>query len=97
MNHLIVTSLTVALLSLSACNKPASNDLPSEPSVVPVPESSIGNGAGSSGDDAIQTKPVEPGDAEIQNSPVKPNGDSTIIIPPPFADMPPEVVPDKPQ
>ena len=97
MNRSIITSAAVALLSLSACDKPAPNNLPDGPTIVPKPESSIGKGAGSSGDEGIHSEPVEPGDEGIQNAPVKPNGDSTIIIPPPVADMPPEVVPDQPK
>ena len=97
MNHFIITSAAIAILTLSACDKPVPDNLPNDPTKAPVPKSSIGNGAGQSGDDAIQTEPVAPGDTGIQNTPVKPNGDSTIIIPPPVADMPPEVVPDNPK
>ncbi len=95
MKPFIIGLTAIALLSLSACDKPAPNNLPDGPTTVPTPKSSIGKGVGSSGDDRIQSEPAEPRDEGIQNAPVKPNGDSTIIIPPPVADMPPEVVPDK--
>lgn len=101
MNRLIVTSAVTALfslglLSLSACNKPAPANLPDEPITVPVPKSSGGTDTGRSGDEGIQSHPRETGDQDIQTDPGKPEGDGSIIIPPPVADMPPEVVPDKP-
>jgi hypothetical protein len=36
----------------------------------------------------------ESGDAGIQGQPGESGGDTTIIIPPPVVDMPPEVVPE---
>ncbi len=36
----------------------------------------------------------QPGDAGIQGQPGEPGGDTTIVIPPPVVDMPPEVVPE---
>lgn len=102
MNRLIVTSavnvlLSLGLLSLSACNKPAPANLPDEPITVPVPKSSGGTDATRrSGDEGIQSHPRETGDQDIQTDPGKPEGDGSIIIPPPVVDMPPEVVPDKP-
>lgn len=100
MNRLIVTStvtalLSLTLLSLSSCNKPAPANLPDEPTV-PMPKSSGGTGAtGRSGDEGIQLQPKETGDQDIQSDPGKPEGDGSIVIPPPIVDMPPEVVPDK--
>jgi hypothetical protein len=99
MNRLILTSAAIALLSLSllglsACNKPVPANLPDEPITVPVPKSS--GETGQSGDEGIQSRPKETGDHDIQTDPGKPEGDGSIITPPPVADMPPEVVPDKP-
>lgn len=102
MNRLIVNStltalLSLSLLSLTACNEPTPANLPDEPVVVPVPKSSDGTDAtGGSGDEGIQSQPKESGDQDIQTDPGKPEGDGSIIIPPPVVDMPPEVVPDKP-
>lgn len=95
MNHFIITFVAAALLIISGCDKSAPNNLPDDPMKSPMPESSTNKSMGNSGDEGIHTRPVEPGDQEIQKSPVKPDGDSTIIVPPPVADMPPEVVPDK--
>lgn len=101
MNRLMITLLSTALLSLAACNKPAPSNLPDEPASVPVPQSSMpdsSNSTSPSVDEGIDagTKQEKSGDEGIEGEPVKPNGDPAIIIPPPKADMPPDIVPEKP-
>ncbi|WP_020168358.1 MULTISPECIES: hypothetical protein [Methylotenera] len=104
MNHLIITSAAIALLSLTACNKPAPANLPDEPTLVPTPESSEHSSGATgvphqSGDEGIdantRTDTEKSGDEEIKIHPTEPKGDTNIIIPPPEANMPPEIVPEK--
>ena len=98
MNHLLVAFVVVVFLGLVACDKPVPANLPDEPVTVPVPESSIGKGR--SGDDGIdegtKSETEKPLDQEIQTQPDKPDGDGSIVIPPPVVDMPPEIVKEKP-
>lgn len=73
----------LALLSgfgLTAC------DQSPDTVVVPVPGPAGATGAtGQSGDEGIQGETGETGET---------GGDTTIIIPPPVVDMPPEIVPE---
>lgn len=95
MNNLILSATILALLSLTACDKPTVVNVPAETIVVPVPGPAGATGEkGNSGDEGIQGKPGVTGDEGIQGEPGKSGGDTTIIIPPPVVDMPPEVVPE---
>ncbi|MES2500481.1 MAG: hypothetical protein V4570_08095 [Pseudomonadota bacterium] len=91
MSQLIVTSVAIMLLCLTACDKPAPDNLPDQP-VIPLPQSSGDEGI----DEGTRTDKENSGDEEIQIEPRQPNGDSPIIIPPPEVDMPPDIVPEKP-
>ena len=104
MNHLIITSAAIALLSLAACDKPAPTNLPDDPAMVPTPKSSdqfsgatgVPHNSGDEGiDENTKTDSKKTGDEEIKIHPTEPKGDPNIIIPPPVADMPPEIVPEK--
>ena len=97
-HHLLVGFVVVVFSSLVACDKPVPANLPDEPVTVPVPESSIGGGQ--SGDEGIdsgtKSETEKSLDQDIQTEPSKPDGDGSIVIPPPVVDMPPEIVPEKP-
>ena len=95
MNHLILTFTAMAVLSLSACDKPTVVNVPADTVVVPVPGPAGATGAtGNSGDEGIQGEAGKSGDEGIQGEPGKPGGDTTIIIPPPEVNMPPDIVPE---
>lgn len=101
MKNTIVLLALFSSLGLVACNKTPDTVL------VPVPVPTAGpagaTGAvgekgpsGQSGDAGIQGKPGKAGDEGIQGAPGKSGGNTTIIIPPPAANMPPDIVPDSP-
>lgn len=99
MNHLIITSAAIAMLSLTACNKPTPVNLPDEPTIVPTPKSSEQSTGTTrvphrSGDERTKSDTENSGDEEIKTHPAEPQGDPNIIIPSPVADMPPEIVPE---
>lgn len=78
MKHLTLIFAAMAVLSLSACDKPTVVNVPAEPEektvIVPVP---VPGPPGEKGDTG------KSGDEGIQGEPGKPGGDTTIIIPPP--------------
>lgn len=103
------TALIAILLGIGlvACDKTTVDKTP-DTVVVPVPiagpagatgapgeTGAVGDkgSTGQSGDEGIQGKPGKAGDEGIQGKPGNPGGDTTIIIPPPVANMPPEIVP----
>ncbi len=98
MNYRKVAFAVVVLSGLVACDKPMPAELPDEPVTVPVPESSIRGGQ--SGDEGIDSRTKSETekslDQDIQTEPSNPDGDGSIVIPPPVVDMPPEIVPEKP-
>lgn len=97
MKQLTLIYVAVVALGLSACDKPTVVSVPADTVVVPVPGPAGETGAaGKSGDEGIQGEPGMTGDEGIQGEPGQPGGDTTIIVPPPVVDMPPEVVPETP-
>lgn len=95
-------------ISLAACDQTTVDKTP-ETVVVPVPmegpagatgaagetgETGKTGATGMSGDEGIEGKPGDTGDEGIQGEPGKPGGDTTIIIPPPEVNMPPDIVPE---
>jgi hypothetical protein len=92
-----MVAFAVVLSCLVACDK-AVPALPDDPVTVPVPESSIPGGQ--SGDEGIdsgtKSESEKSLDQDIQTEPSNPDGDGSIVIPPPVVDMPPEIVPEKP-
>jgi hypothetical protein len=103
MNHFLMAFTIVAFCSLAACDKPVPADLPDEPVMVPKPESSIpqpsirdGRSVDEGIDEKTKSETEKSHDQDIQTKPTTPDGDGSIVIPPPEVDMPPEIVPEKP-
>lgn len=105
MKNIIILLVLFSGLSLAACDKTTADKTP-ETVIVPVPiagpagakgaagEAGEKGATGQSGDEGIQGKPGKAGDEGIQGEPRKPSGDTTIIIPPPEVNMPPDIVPE---
>ena len=99
-NSILLTAIVLGL-SLTACDKTTVDKTP-DTVIVPVPitgpagatgETGEKGAAGQSGDEGVQGQPGQTGDEGIKGEPGKPGGDTTIVIPPPVVNMPPEIVP----
>ena len=85
MKHLTLTFAAIAVLGLSACDKPTVVNVPAEPDektvVVPVPVPVPGP-AGEKGEPGKPGDEGAQGEAGKQGEPGE-SGDTTIIVPPP--------------
>ena len=88
MKNTIIFLALISGLGLAACDKTPNTV------IVPVPVAGPAGAAGQSGDAGVQGRPGKPGDEGIQGEPGKTSGDTTIILSPPAANMPPEIVPE---
>lgn len=91
MKNTIIFLALISGLGLAACDKTPNTV------VVPVPvagPAGATGAAGQSGDAGVQGRPGKAGDEGIQGESGKTGGDTTIILPPPAANMPPEIVPE---
>lgn len=86
MKNSIILLALFAGISLTACDK--------TPDTVVIPVPGPAGATGQSGDEGIQGTPGRPGDEGIQGEPGETGGDTTIIIPPPVVEMPPDIVPE---
>ena len=94
MKNTIIFLALISGLGLAACDKTPNTV------IVPVPvagPAGATGAAGQSGDIGVQGRPGKAGDEGVQGvqgEPGKTGGDTTIILSPPTANMPPEIVPE---
>ena len=95
MKNSILLLALFSSLGLAACDKTTVDKTP-DTVVVPVPVPMAGPAGATGATGAVGEKGTagKAGDEGIQGEPGKPGGDTTIIIPPPKANMPPDIVPE---
>ena len=91
MKDTIIFLALISGLGLAACDKTPNTVIVPMPVAGPVGATGA---AGQSGDIGVQGKPGKAGDEGVQGEPGKTGGDTTIILSPPAANMPPEIVPE---
>lgn len=87
MKHALALLVLTGLL-VTACDKPAIDNLPKEQAILPE--------VGAANDKSMELETGESGDEGIQSDPDTLNIDKNIITLPPVADMPPDIVPEAP-
>ena len=93
MKNTIIFLALISGLGLAACDKTPNTVVVPVPVPVAGPAGATG-AAGQSGDIGVQGRPGKAGDEGVQGEPGKTGGDTTIILSPPTANMPPEIVPE---
>ena len=97
MKNTIILIALFSGISLTACDKTTVDKTPETvvvPVPVPVPMAGPAGATGATGAVGEKGTAGKAGDEGIQGEPGKPGGNTTIIIPPPKANMPPDIVPE---